>query len=136
MKNHLKIMGLILALLMMKLIYSIGFTSKLEISEVSQEINRQLPLALDDVTTAMRTSTLGNEFHYHYVAKTSKEQVIKVLPDLRMSAINTLCSNGFAPLLKNQDVTVVYNYEDTAGMELASFKFDKKDCGRVPAAAP
>lgn len=108
-----------------------GLSDKL-LMEISNKINKNLPMMIDKNTRIDSTLGFNNKLTYRYtlVNLVKKDLDIEtwkrdVLPMLK----NSVCTSEDLKIFFIDGVTIVYSYSDKKGRFLSKFLFNPPDCG-------
>jgi uncharacterized membrane protein YvbJ len=100
------------------------------ITQQSNEMNKTLPIKVDEVTDLVNTTTSGKEFTYFYKVKGNSNLSQNDLDKLVKSKIvNQACFiYSDTKKLLNDGIILTYIYNDTSGKYIGKLSIQKSDC--------
>ena len=103
------------------------------LTELSVNINKDLPEVWDHATTLLRTTVENNNIYYHFVLKASEEEFKWALPKVKAQVLKSICSKGREKsILKDYRANIVYRYESDKGPTLGEFMVKSDHCHKNP----
>ena len=101
------------------------------LNEISKEMNKSLPMVIDEYTTLL--TTYGGKVLYRYALNTeifsdyniSKDRWIEAQ---NKSIKNTFCTSPDMSFYRRYNVTVSWNYVDLEGRFITKIELNQKDC--------
>jgi len=99
------------------------------ILQLSSEMNKTLPMKIDDTTNLVNTTASGKEFIYYYKVSGNRNLSQSNLDTSVKSNITLLdCTNYDTKRLLNDGVSLVYIYSDSNGKYIGKISVQKSDC--------
>lgn len=100
------------------------------ITQQSNDINKTLPMKIDDVTDLVNTTVSGKEFTYYYKVKGNSNLSQNNLDRLIKSKIvNQACFiYPDTKKLLNEGIILIYNYSNDSNEYIGKISIQKSDC--------
>ena len=103
------------------------------LNEISKEMNKSLPMVIDEYTTLLTTYGGKGKVLYRYALNTeifsdyniSKDRLIEAQ---NKSIKNTFCTSPDMSFYRRYNVTVSWNYVDLEGRFITKIELNQKDC--------
>ena len=101
---------------------------------MSNDLNKNLPMAVDSYTTLTGTTVMGtNEFMYLYKVKLGFFDDFNVsksdwLANQTQNTTNIYCTNADMQWFRDNNVTVTWSYEFTDGTYIDQVSVSPNDC--------
>ena len=103
------------------------------LNEISKEMNKSLPMVIDEYTTLLTTYGGKGKVLYRYALNTeifsdyniSKDRWIEAQ---NKSIKNTFCTSPDMSFYRRYNVTVSWNYVDLEGRFITKIELNQKDC--------
>ena len=103
------------------------------LNEISKEMNKSLPMVIDEYTTLLTTYGGKGKVLYRYALNTeifsdyniSKDRWIEAQ---NKSIKNTFCTSPDMSFYRRYNVTVSWNYVDLEGSFITKIELNQKDC--------
>ncbi len=97
--------------------------------DISQKVNKNLPVIYDSVTKLTRTTVENDYFVYHYLVDGTKEEFDRALPMVKGNITKTICrDNPNRTILVDLKKSIVYRYESPKGISLGQFMVSPSHC--------
>lgn len=97
--------------------------------ETSEEINKSLPMMVDEVTQLTTTTASGNELFYSYkFLGTQKITQSDLVSSLQEDIVNQACTTPETMALLDAEATFKYRYYDKNGKYIGEIPVGKSDC--------
>ena len=112
-------------------------TTEQKLIAVANEINKKLPVMVDDTTRLNQVKSDGKMLSYKYtvtnirVTEMSKENVDEFKEQMYVILKNGICNSKIASVL-NDGASFKYIYYDTKDVEIASLSISRADCDVSP----
>lgn len=127
--NYIKITLFILFILLIS--SAIAQPDRPTISEVSKNLNKELPQVYDHATKLMTTTVENNNFIYHFTLRATEIEYKMALPKVKSQILSTICSKKRErSLFEDHKVGLVYRYESERGTTLGEFLVRPEHCER------
>lgn len=97
--------------------------------DISQKVNKDLPVIYDSVTKLTRTTVENDYFIYHYLVDGNKPEFDRALPMVKGRITKSICTDRVTKtILVDLKKSIVYRYENPKGISLGQFMVSPDHC--------
>lgn len=101
----------------------------LTLTDLSQKVNKDLPVIYDHATKLMKTSVENDQFVYHYIIGGTQEEFDRALPMVKARIFKSACTDKVTKsVLVDLKKSLIYRYESHKGLTLGQFMISPDYC--------